>query len=249
MLISNRFHTYADAIRTLPLGRPLSKDELLVQRFLLHKEGKISVYYAPHNEYINTRARIMIVGITPGWTQMELAFRKARVYLEQGLPAVEICKRIKADAGFAGSMRANLVDMLDRLELHRYAGVASCGDLFTGAGEHLHTTSMLKYPVFVAGRNYTGHSPALLSNSFLRDEAEHFLTQEVRQLAQPLIIPLGKTVEAMLHFLVEQRVVEGWQVLWGFPHPSGANGHRHKQFNQAIDEMQTMLAGFDHRFG
>ncbi|PZE20162.1 uracil-DNA glycosylase family protein [Paenibacillus xerothermodurans] len=247
MLSSNLFTRYVPAITKLPLNQRLTKDDLLTEDFLLHQEGKISVYYAPHNEYINVLARVLIVGITPGWNQMELAFRKARGYLEQGLPYEEICKKVKADARFAGSMRSNLIEMLNALELHRWLGVTSCDALFKGEGELLHTTAMLKYPVFVDRRNYTGHQPPLLSHAYLKEQAYQSLQTEATLLDRPLIIPLGKTVESVLHLLAAEDVIRTEQCVWGFPHPSGANGHRLKQFEQSFDSMKSIIGKFSRR--
>lgn len=42
------------------------------ERLLIDREGNLSVYYAPF-EYVNPAARVVIVGITPGRTQMRNA--------------------------------------------------------------------------------------------------------------------------------------------------------------------------------
>ena len=47
------------------------------ERFILEDEGKIKIYCAPHNEFINTDAQILIIGITLGWTQTQIAFKTA----------------------------------------------------------------------------------------------------------------------------------------------------------------------------
>ena len=40
---------------------------------MVNKEGNIKIYYAPF-DYINSKAKIMIVGITPGLQQMLQSF-------------------------------------------------------------------------------------------------------------------------------------------------------------------------------
>lgn len=47
-----------------------------------------------------------------------------------------------------------------------------------------------------------------------------------------LIISLGKTVEEVLEFMISEGFIKKEQCLLGFPHPSGANGHRKKQFDE-----------------
>jgi hypothetical protein len=56
-----------------------------------------------------------------------------------------------------------------------------------------------------------------------------------------LIIPLGKTVEMGLHLLERANKVDAQQCLWGFPHPSGANGHRHAQFTSNLSQMKNKI--------
>jgi hypothetical protein len=63
-------------------------------------------------------------------------------------------------------------------------------------------------------------------------------------MQEPLIIPLGKTVEDVLKSLVEADLVNPRHCLFGFPHPSGANGHRRKQFMESRAEMARVIEGF-----
>ena len=59
-------YDYKEAIKKLPLKDKYTKEELLTDDFLVDKEGNIEIYYAPHNEYINPKAKVFIIGITPG---------------------------------------------------------------------------------------------------------------------------------------------------------------------------------------
>lgn len=242
MLTTSEFRTYKPAILSLPADRPLTKEDLLTDDFLMKRSGRLAMYYAPHNEFIRPAARVVIVGITPGWTQMKTAFETARAGLLQGLSDDEIVRKAKEAARFSGSMRRNLISMLDELELHRYLGLASSEELFTqGTGTVLHTTSLLRYPVFVQGKNYTGAQPPLLSNEFLRETAVAFTKEELDRQPRALIIPLGKTVESLLHLMEEEGFLGQCGILHGFPHPSGANGHRHKQFDDHREAMKRRL--------
>jgi hypothetical protein len=47
----------------------LTPAELLNDGFLLTREGRVSIYYAPF-EHLRRTARIVLVGITPGFTQV-----------------------------------------------------------------------------------------------------------------------------------------------------------------------------------
>src|SRR5713226_946243 len=161
------FDQFAESIRSLPDRIPFAKADLLTPQFRLHEEGRVQIYYAPF-DYVNENAKVVLVGITPGWTQMEIAYRFARRALLDGLLPVEVCRYAKQQASFAGSMRKNLISMLDRLDLPKFLGVPSCELLFSDYGSLSHTTSVIRYPVFVNDANYAGHVPDLLATACLR---------------------------------------------------------------------------------
>ncbi|MGL5401631.1 MAG: hypothetical protein ACRDA1_14955 [Plesiomonas shigelloides] len=61
---------YQTRIAALPDKPSYTRDDLLIPDFLLEKSGTLEIYYAPHNEYANSQARVFIVGITPGFTSL-----------------------------------------------------------------------------------------------------------------------------------------------------------------------------------
>lgn len=75
-------HEYEEVIKQLPIKDKYEKNELLIDDLLIEKSGNIEIYYAPHNEYLNSKAKIFIVGITPGFQQMSTAISTARKELE-----------------------------------------------------------------------------------------------------------------------------------------------------------------------
>lgn len=237
------FQHYKQAIGSLQSGRSLGKEDLLTDVFLMATEGQLEMFYAPHNECLNRSARIVIIGITPGWTQMKTAFQAARTALAEGLPDEEVCRRAKQAAGFAGSMRSHLQDMLDRLGLPEYLQISSSSALFGESRHLLHTISLLRYPVFAEKRNYTGAHPDIWSSPLLRQQALS-VCEELKELREALMIPLGRAVERVLRRFAEQGRIREEHVLWGFPHPSGANGHRHRQFAENEVPMRRRLSVF-----
>lgn len=50
-------------------------------------------------------------------------------------------------------MRKNLIEMLDGLERPKALGIVSGALLFSDRRDLLHTTSAIRYPVFVDGQN------------------------------------------------------------------------------------------------
>ena len=188
------------------------------------------VYYAPF-EWRNPEARLAIVGVTPGFTQMEIAVRVARRELLAGTDPETACRRAKYAACFAGPMRQNLVSMLDGLKLSELPGAAEA--LFTTSSHLLHATSAVCFPVFVDGQNYTGSRPRLIRCGFLVKYVREKLAPELASLRRAALLPLGKAAEEALRVLEADGLIPAGRTLYGFPHPSGANGHRTRQYEDS----------------
>jgi hypothetical protein len=231
---------YANVIAALPVRDRFGKSDLLIPEFRLFRDNSLEIYYAPF-DFANAKARVAIVGITPGWTQMEMAFRHTRLALKEGLSFSDGSQEAKKVASFAGAMRNNLVKMLNEIGLQKALGVESCVSLFGNATEFLHTTSAIRYPTFVRGRNYTGHSPEILSHPILVHFVEHVLAPELVSMPGALVIPLGKCVDTVLGSLVKAGSLDAKACLLGFPHPSGANGHRRAEFEQGRDMLSETV--------
>ena len=202
---TNLFSEFEPVIRALPVRERLERADLLIPSLRLHQEDSLEMYYAPFGT-VNASAAVVLLGITPGWRQMEIAYRVARRDAELGVSGEEICRRAKQDASFAGTMRTNLVRMLDELGAPPFLGIESTSELFGPATAFVHTASAIRYPVFVKGRNYTGH-PDMLRNGFLRQCVESILGPELARVPNALIVPLGNAVSAALTVSI-LRVVE-----------------------------------------
>jgi len=107
---ASAFARYEPALRALPAGA-LTKEDLLTRAYRLHDDGDVSVYYAPIG-WMNPGAQVALVGITPGWQQMEIAARAAVELLAAGNAPDDLLREGKRRAAFAGGMRRNLVSML-----------------------------------------------------------------------------------------------------------------------------------------
>ncbi len=232
------FNKYYAEIKKL---NNFTKEDILNKKFELFSDNNMKIYYAPHNEIINTNAKIFIVGITPGWTQTSIAYKTAHDGLIKSLDFEKIKKECKKNSRFAGSMRKNLIEMLDELKLNRKLHIDSCLELFEEKAEILHTTSMIPYPVFIKGKNYTGFGPKILDNEILKSYLEKYFYKEMKELPNVFIIPLGKAVEEVLEFMINKNLIRKEQCLLGFPHPSGANGHRKKQFEENKKNLLNII--------
>lgn len=224
------------AERLTALSPITSESDTLAPELLLAEDGPLSIRYCPF-DYINPRAKLVIVGITPGRHQMFLACQQAQRSLAEGKSAKDVLREASDTGSFAGGMRANLVTMLDALGLPSALGIVTAAELFAARSELLHSTSALLHPVFVNGSNYSG-APKPQRVPLLRAFVDQVLAAELAMVPDALIIPLGTTVATILRDLADRGTVWGDRCLFQFPHPSGANGHRVRLF----EAHQAMMA-------
>lgn len=193
-------------------------------QFRLATDGDLSVCYAPF-DHIETRARLVVVGITPGMTQAKNAYAAIHAALTHGTSLEAALADAKVHASFSGPMRANLVAMLDAVGIARHLSVDSTAELFRPGSRDVHFTSALRYPVFIARKNYGG-SPAMLRHPLLRKMIDTHLAEEARAVSDALWLPLGPRVEEALVHLAGRGTLDRRNIISGLPHPSGANAER-----------------------
>jgi hypothetical protein len=212
-----------------PVFRSLSAAELggapsLKTKLRIARDGDVEVCYAPF-DYINSQARVVIVGITPGQTQMLNALKEARRQLELGADLQTTLIAAKKTAAFSGAMRPNLVKLLDCVGVNRWLNIQTCEDFFGAATDLVQTTSVLRNPVFVKGENYNG-TPNMTRHPLLRDQLLTHFAEDVKALPKAVFVPLGDKVAEALHFIADHGLLEHKRILDGLPHPSGANAER-----------------------
>jgi len=177
-------------------------------------------------DHIEDGARLVIVGITPGAQQRDLADAAFANAMAKGLGAPAASRTAKFAASFGGAMRANLVRMLDAVGAASWLDLASLADAFDpNTRGQVHFTSALRYPVFYKGANYNGQVP-MLSSPALRSMIETLLAEEAKRLPGAIWQPLGDKPVAALQHLVALGVLDRRQVAPALPHPSGANAER-----------------------
>ncbi|MDX1806349.1 MAG: hypothetical protein R3267_04950 [Paenisporosarcina sp.] len=236
----SKFHTYKNLIQSLPVS--YKDEDLLNEQFLLEKDDmkKLEIYYAPF-EYVNQNAKVVIVGITPGLHQMKKSYSTVLNVMGQQLSNEEVLHEVKKNSSFEGPMRKNLIHMLDELGLNNYLGLSSSSELFDSASHLVQTMSVLPYPVFYNGKNYNGSIPNILKTEVLNRHILDYTAGELNKLNNALIIPLGVNVSKVIMYLADNGFINKDSILNGFPHPSGGNGHRHKQFASNKEDMRGKL--------
>ena len=236
-----RWFQMVGLLRALPDGE-LGPERLMTEDFLLEEERRLQVYWIPF-ERLNPAARIAIVGLTPGWHQMQLAFTAARDALHAGMTDELLAlEYIGRQAGFAGSLRANMIKMLDAIGLPAALGVQTSAELFQQRDDLIHGTSALRYPVFVAGKNYGGANPRVEQSAMLMRFVHEQLAAELAAIPDALVLPLGKAVEGCLRMLIATGQLKEARCLFGFPHPSGANAHRAAQLRSNEVALRAEVA-------
>ena len=210
--------------------KKINKSIITNKNFLIKREDNIEIYYAPF-DYINSKAKIMIVGITPGLQQMLQSFEA----VNEG----RSLKEVKDLSSFKGSMRTTLIKYLDALNINKKLKIKSCESLFNINSKYLHSTSLIKYPVFDKGRNYSGSG--LLKKKILLDFLEAHFVKELKKLDKTIIVPLGNTVSSTIDYLNNEFKLNLKCFLKGFPHPSGLNVRKDIQFKENKVRMLKLL--------
>lgn len=167
--------------------------------------------------YVNHEAKVVIVGITPGNSQIKGT--------REGMPPCEI-KRIYA---FAGKMRSNLIHMLDYIGVNKLLSIDTCKTLWEQDFDKVEMTSLLKEATYIMNKN--GHEEMfndiskitkseeltdMLNEGFIKDCSNYNNAQ--------LFIACGSKVYDVLLSLKQQNVISA--PIIGIAHPSESNKGR-----------------------
>ena len=172
--------------------------------------------------YVNHAARIVIVGITPGVSQL--------VNDRSGKSPREI----KRENAFAGRMRPNLIRMLDYVGVNRLLGIESCATLWSCDFDKVEMTSLLKEATFVKGKMF--NNPALIAKSAKLTAAfnEGFKRDCASYLNAVLFVACGNAVGSVISGLKADGIISAEVI--SIPHPSGANAGRIAAFLNGDDD-------------
>jgi hypothetical protein len=187
--------------------------------------GRHEVFYIPF-EHVARDARLAIVGITPGVTQLELAYAKTQELHCAGATRDELLREVKAYAAFGGeAMRPNLERMLSELRVHELVGVAQVSDLWGAAAHLVHNTSVVPHAAFAGGEMFAGSFEDVLAAPALRQSFERDFVPTLAELpGETLYVALGGTPLAALDHCVARGLVPPNRVLGALAHPSRQGG-------------------------
>ena len=163
------------------------------------KSKKLQCFYAPF-EHINPDAELILVGITPGKTQMNIALNSAIDSISAGKSVDSILYKAKRDASFSGTMRNNLIKILNCTGYQKKLGISCASELWKPSHNHLvQFTSLLKYPVFKDGKNY--NDAPNLNVIKLSEMIDEFVRDLELINPDAILIPLGDKVSKVINIL------------------------------------------------
>ena len=227
---THRIEALAATLLRLPeteIARALGGDASSPLHSLLNLEADkgFSAAYAPF-DWVNERADIILVGITPGLRQATDALTTLRARLRAGATIEEAAKNAKSYASFNG-MRDLAAQLMDSLGLADAFGLNSCDVLFGKESGRVHSTSVLRYPVFKNGKGFSGDK-RIMQRGMMRAMVDQYLVPELASLPNAWIVPFGVYALTALETLVAEGKLDGDRLLGGVLHPSGQQWNRYK---------------------
>lgn len=188
------------------------------------RDDRHELVYVPFH-HMNVDARLVVVGITPGPTQIRLAYESAGRDIRAGRPDAEVLRRTKAHAAFGGPMRRNLDRMLDHFGLPRLMGAKRAADLWSDDCAALECTSVVPHAAFGGGRMFAGRFAEVLASPVLRRCFEkEFVASLGRLRADAVFVALGPTPLDALDWCAARGAIRADRVLGAFAHPSAGAG-------------------------
>jgi len=225
----NLINQYDSTIMSLTESQ-LTGSEVLPEELLMDTENNLSIYYAPF-DWVNTNAKVILMGITPGKTQAINALNAYRIARNAGHSVEQSHQIAKQSGSFSGSLRKNLVALLDHIQFNTLLNIESCDSLFGANGSHnqlIHSMSSLTFPVFKNGENYNG-TPKIKNSALLKKHLQ-YCADIVQQMPEAMIVPLGPKVTEAMDILIQEGSLQDHRVLNGLPHPSPSNSERIQYF-------------------
>lgn len=168
-------------------------------------------------DYVNSKAEVVIVGITPGNSQLD------------GSREDKTPREVKREFAFAGKMRPNLVNMLDYIGVNNLLSIETCKSLWEEDFDRVEMTSLLKEATYVLKKDGTKemfkHAKRIAKSEKLTRMLEGGFLKDCNSYNNAvLFVACGPGVYDVLKRLQEEKKIKGQVV--GIAHPSGVNTGR-----------------------
>jgi hypothetical protein len=198
-------------------------------RFLLGEEKGFTIYYVPF-EHINVKARLVLVGITPGPTQRDCSRATAQRLLATPAPNSQILKEILRQCAFT-DMRERIDRMLDHFGIPRCLGIDCASRFWSSCFDQFFPTSIIPNAAFKNGLYFNGPFNAILEIAPLRHQFEDVFIPSIRRLnKQALYLGLGPVVDKALRLCASRNIIEERQIIGYLPHASPSSGSQFAYF-------------------
>jgi hypothetical protein len=220
-------------------------EDVLDEELLLYRDAEIETFFAPF-DHLNGAASLVLIGITPGATQMRNTIRTLPSEPHARKESLDATRwRAQRAGSFSGQMRARLAWLLDELGVPARLEAESASALLEN-GSLVRTTSCVRYPTFrlVGQRNWNGTKPGLLQHPETRAYVFEVLAVELAALPGALVMPLGQHAGEALDLLIGAGLVEANRCCIGTPHPSPANAGMVQQFAERRAGLSERVANW-----
>jgi hypothetical protein len=205
----------------------------------------ITILWAPF-DYVNSDARLVIVGVTPGPEQAARSYKAVRQAAAKGEDASANLPRIKAEASFRGQvMESNLKSILEHSGLAERAGIEDIDQLWTKEVDKVHFTSTIRYPTFINRELYNNQIDSLRHPELTR-YVETQLGGELSQVSKDaMIVALGSKGPRIVRHAAKIAKIDPRRVV-ALPHPSPSASGAVRDFlsnrrTQSIRPCRCML--------
>lgn len=176
-------------------------------------------------DYVNPKAEVVIVGITPGNSQQKGS--------REGMSPREIKRKF----AFAGTLRKNMVRMLDYIGLNSLLRIDTCASLWEQDFDRVEMTSLLKDATYVVGqrgKTMFKDTEIIAKSKELSEKYENGFVRDCEQYKQAkLFVACGQGVYDELMKLKGRGVIAAPVV--AIAHPSGNNSIRVKYYMEEIE--------------
>jgi hypothetical protein len=175
---------------------------------------------------MNPNARLVIVGISPGPNQIELAYDAVQARIKAGLSDELVLGHAKREGSFgAATMRPNLIKMLEHFGIPQLLGITKADDLWGVSWPYLHATSIVPHAAFRNGKPFAGSFADVMASAPFRECFERDFAATLPLLgSEARYIALGPTPLAALDWCCHQGLLNPGQILGAFAHPSTNGG-------------------------
>ena len=206
---------------------------------LMASDSRDELFYIPF-EWTNRQARLVIVGISPGSNQLQLAYRAASSKIKVGLTDEAVLKAAKVHGAFGSpTMRPNLIKMLDHFDFPQLLGIEKSEDLWGRHADIFMGTSVVPHAAFRNGKPFAQSFDDVLKSPIFKESFERDFVSSLADIPSTAkFVALGRTPLDALTWCARNGHIDSDQVMGAFAHPSTNGG-------SAVDAYLGLRSNFN----